>query len=258
MLAVELAAALGEHDGPQIVCAQAGEVNSGAFDPLAEIIDAVPRARRVVPRRRRLRAVGRGQPDAPAHLLDGFERADSWATDGHKWLNVPYDCGIAIVADARAAARRDGVDRRLHPGQRDRRPVGRRVDRRSSRAARAAVPLYAALRSLGRDGVARPRRRAAARTRSGSPPASARDDDVEILNDVVLNQVLVRFAGSDEVTDARDRRACSATARAGPAAAAGTAATVMRISVSGWQTTAADADRSADAILAALRATTAC
>ena len=101
MLASELEAALAEQAGPAIVCAQAGEINTGAFDPMADIVD-VCRAHgawchvdgafglwaAVSPTRRR--------------LLDGFERADSWATDGHKWLNVPYDCGIAAVADASA------------------------------------------------------------------------------------------------------------------------------------------------------------
>ncbi|HEV2775115.1 MAG TPA: aminotransferase class V-fold PLP-dependent enzyme [Solirubrobacteraceae bacterium] len=253
MLAVELAAALGEHDGPQIVCAQAGEVNSGAFDPLAEIV-------------RQCRAHGAwchvdgafglwaAVSPSRRHLLDGFEGADSWATDAHKWLNVPYDCGIALVADAARQRGAMASTADYIPANDSDVPWGVESTPEFSRRARA-VPLYAALRSLGRDGVrglvdgcCDQAERIAARL--------AAHDDVEILNDVVLNQVLVRFGGSDDVTE----RVLDRVQQDGTCWASGSrwhgGATVMRISVSGWQTTAADADRSADAILAALRATT--
>lgn len=250
MIAAELGPALREHHGPTIVCAQAGEVNSGAFDPLERIVEtcrehgawchvdgafglwaAVSRSRRV--------------------LLDGFRQADSWATDGHKWLNVLYDCGIAIVADA--ARQRIAMAATLNDIASNDTNV--HLDVRStpefSRRARA-VPLYAALRSLGRNGVADlvdgccdHAQRIAMRL--------AEHNGVEILNNVVLNQVLVRFVDSDDVTNAVIERVqhdgiCWTGGRRWHGQA------VMRISVSGWQTTAADADRSADAILDALRA----
>jgi glutamate/tyrosine decarboxylase-like PLP-dependent enzyme len=248
MIAGELGRILQQHDGPQIVCAQAGNVNSGAFDPLAEIIAtcrehgawchvdgafglwaAVSRSRRP--------------------LLAGFEQADSWATDGHKWLNVPYDCGIAIVADAAKQRGAMASTADYIPANDSDVSWGVEATPEFSRRARG-VPLYAALRSLGRDGLSdlvdgccEHAQRIAARLDE--------DDAVEILNDVVLNQVLVRFADSDAVTDAVIARVQQdGTCWAGGSRWQGKA--VMRISVSGWQTTRADADRSADAILAAL------
>jgi glutamate/tyrosine decarboxylase-like PLP-dependent enzyme len=253
MLPVELAAALGEHDGPQIVCAQAGEVNSGAFDPLAEIV-ALCRAHGAWCHVDGAFGLWAAASPARRHLLAGYERADSWATDGHKWLNVPYDCGIALVADAARQRGAMASTADYIPANVSDVPWGLESTPEFSRRARA-VPLYAALRALGRDGVrdlvdgcCAHAERIAARL--------AADEDVEILNDVVLNQVLVRFAGSDEVTDrVLDRVQSEGTCWASGSRWHG-GATVMRISVSGWQTTAADADRSADAILAALRATT--
>ena len=252
MLAVELAAALTEHDGPQIVCAQAGEVNSGAFDPLEQITELC-RAHGAWCHVDGAFGLWAAASPARRHLLAGFEHADSWATDGHKWLNVPYDCGIAIVADATRQRGAMSSTADYIPANESDVPWGVESTPEFSRRARA-VPLYAALRSLGRDGVAdlverccRHAARIAARL--------AAHDEVEILNDVVLNQVLVRFAGSDEVTDAViERVQADGTCWAGGSRWHG-GAVVMRISVSGWQTTAADADRSADAILAALRAT---
>jgi glutamate/tyrosine decarboxylase-like PLP-dependent enzyme len=253
MIAAQLGPILAEHDGPQIVCAQAGEVNSGAFDPLREIIEtcrehgawchvdgafglwaAVSPARRV--------------------LLDGFEQADSWATDGHKWLNVPYDCGIAIVADATKQRGAMASTADYIPANDSDVAWGVEATPEFSRRARG-VPLYAALRSLGRDGLTDLVDRCCDHAQRIAARLDA-DDGVEILNDVVLNQVLVRFAGSDAITDAVIAR----VQQDGTCWASGSrwhGDTVMRISVIGWQTTAADIDRSADAILAALRAVTA-
>jgi glutamate/tyrosine decarboxylase-like PLP-dependent enzyme len=250
MLAGELAVALGEHDGPQIVCAQAGEVNTGAFDPLEQIVDLC-RARGAWCHVDGAFGLWAALSPSRRHLLQGFEGADSWATDGHKWLNVPYDCGIALVADATRQRGAMASTADYIPANDSDVPWGVESTPEFSRRARA-VPLYAALRSLGRDGV----RDLVERCCDHAQRIAARLAEhgrVQILNEVVLNQVLVRFGRSDELTD----QVIARVQRDGICWAGGSrwhGGVVMRISVSGWQTTAADADRSADAILAALRA----
>jgi glutamate/tyrosine decarboxylase-like PLP-dependent enzyme len=164
------------------------------------------------------------------HLVAGVERADSWATDGHKWLNVPYDCGIALVADAAQQRGAMASIAEYIPPNESAIAWSLEVTPEFSRRARA-TPLYAALRSLGRDGLTD----LVDRCCDHAQRIAARldqDDDVEILNDVVLNQVLVRFGASDEVTDR----------------------VIERVLQDG--TCWAGADRSAAAILAALRAVT--
>jgi glutamate/tyrosine decarboxylase-like PLP-dependent enzyme len=246
MLAGELEAELGRYDGPTIVCAQAGEVHTGAFDPLAEIVEACRAAgawchvdgafglwAAVSPTRRR--------------LLEGFERADSWATDGHKWLNVPYDCGIAAVADASAQRGAMGSTAAYVETEED---IPRAVDWNPEFSRRArGVPLYAALRFLGRDGVRDLVDRCCDHAQRMATRL-ARADGVAILNDVVLNQVIVRFGDDDGLTNA----VIDGVQRDGTCWLSGSrfrGRAVMRISVVGWQTTAADIDRSAAAILAA-------
>jgi len=251
MVAAELESALAEQAGPTIVCAQAGEINTGAFDPLAEIVElcrahdawchvdgAFGLWAALSPKRR--------------SLLQGFERADSWATDGHKWLNVPYDCGIAVVADPSAHRAAMTSTSAYIPAHEKDVPWGLDWSPEFSKRARG-VPLYAALRSLGRTGLAKliddccdHAERMAGRL--------ADADGVEVLNDVVLNQVLVRFDDDDEATN----RVIERTQEDGTCWVSGSTfrgQTVMRISVVGWQTTADDVDRSAEAILAAAAAT---
>jgi glutamate/tyrosine decarboxylase-like PLP-dependent enzyme len=176
------------------------------------------------------------------------EKADSWATDGHKWLNVPYDSGIAIVADP--AAHRAPLTLRaayLVRGQGAQRECADWVPESSRRA--RGIPVYAALRSLGRAGVAdlverccRLARRMAERL--------GRARGVRILNDVVLNQVLVRFddpSGAIEAGDARTDAVIAAIQADGTLWLGGTrwhGLRAMRISVSGWSTTEADVDAS--------------
>jgi glutamate/tyrosine decarboxylase-like PLP-dependent enzyme len=238
-----LADALAAGEGPTVVCAQVGNVNSGACDPVGELA-ALTRAHDAW-----LHvdgAFGLWAAAAPArrHLVDGLAGADSWATDAHKWLNVPYDSGVAIVADPAAQTGALGVGAAYLVASDDARDPYLFTPEFSRRARGFAI--YAALRSLGRDGVADLVERCcsiAARMADGLRAGGA-----EILNEVVLNQALVRFGDDDSRTDAT----IAAVQRDGTCWVGGTTwhgVRAMRISVSGWQTTEEDADRSVAAIL---------
>jgi len=249
MLASELEAELADYGGPTIVCTQAGEINTGAFDPISEIAELC-HARGAWCHVDGAFGLWAALSPSRRRLLDGFERADSWATDAHKWLNVPYDCGIAAVADASAHRTAMTSSAAYIPAHEDDVPWPFDWTPEFSRRARG-VPLYAALRSLGRDGVRRLVDdccdHAARMAR-----ALARENGVEVLNDVVLNQVLVRFDGDDELTDAViDRVQQSGTCWMSGSTFRGQK--VMRISIVSWQTTAQDIDTSAQSILEALR-----
>jgi glutamate/tyrosine decarboxylase-like PLP-dependent enzyme len=184
--------------------------------------------------------------------VEGVELADSWATDGHKWLNVPYDCGFAIVADAeaqRAALGSIAGAAYIPPAEHGERYGSDWVPEFSRRA--RAFPVYAAIRSLGRNGMAELVERCCSlATLMGERLAA--EDRVEILNEIVLNQVLVRFRGEggENISDS-----VMATVQAdGTCWLSGTtweAEPAVRISVCNWRTTADDIHRSAEAILAA-------
>jgi len=246
MLVDELRAALAAGSGPTIVCAQAGEVNTGAFDPLDEIADAVEGTGAWL---HVDGAFGLWAAASPAlrHLVRGSERADSWATDCHKWLNVPYDSGLAFCArpDAHRAAIGVTASYLVHAED------GRERDEMDwtpefSRRARGFA-VYAALRSLGRAGVAELVDRCCAHARRFAAELDAAGADV--LNDVVLNQVLVRFGDGG-----RTRAVIAAVQEEGTCWLGGTewnGEHAMRISVSNWRTTDEDVDRSVRAILAA-------
>ena len=237
--------------GPTIVAAQAGEVNTGAFDPLDEIADIVrarPGAWLHVDG-----AFGLWAAASPAlrHLARGLDRADSWATDAHKWLNVPYDAGVVFVRDAAAHRAAMSVSASyLTPAPGSERDPWEYVPELSRRG--RGFVVYAALRSLGRDGV-RDMVEASCAVARRMADRLARSPGVEIINEVVLNQVLVRFGASDAVTAEVIRRIQEdGTAWASGTTWAGRAA--MRISVSNWATTPEDGDRAVDAMLAALAA----
>ena len=240
--------ALEQEEAPTIVCAQAGNVSTGAFDafePIAEACTAAGAWLHIDG------AFGLWAAAAPSlrHLTTGLERADSWAVDAHKWLNVPYDAAMAIVADTDAhvaAMSLAGPYLVADPGQRD----GTNYVPESSRRARA-VPVYAALRALGRAGVAELVTRNCAQARRMAQRLAA-IPGAEIINDVVLNQVLVRFPGGDDA----NRAAVAAVQRDGTCWLGGTTwngSYVMRVSISNWATTDEDIDRSADAIAQAIR-----
>ena len=239
----ELKRTLAGLEAPAIVCAQAGNVATGAFDafnPIADACDAYGAWLHVDG------AFGLWAAAAPSKraLLQGVERANSWAIDAHKWLNVPYDGAMAIVADPamhRAAMSLAASYLVADASQRD----STNYVPESSRRARA-VPIYAALRSLGRAGVADLVERNCGHARRMADRLAA-VDGVEILNDVVLNQVLVRFPGGDDA----NRAAVEAVQRDGTCWLGGTewaGQAVMRISFSNWSTTDADVDRAAAAI----------
>jgi len=234
-------------DGPTIVCAQAGNVSTGAFDafePIANACGAHGAWLHVDG------AFGLWAAAAPSTrgLLRGAERADSWAVDAHKWLNVPYDSAMAIVADANAHRSAMSLAASYLVADADRRDSTNYVPESSRRA--RAVPVYAALRSLGRSGVAALVERNCAHARRMAAHL-AEIPGAEILNDVVLNQVLVRFAGGDEA----NRAAVAAVQDEGTCWLGGTqwqGRAAMRVSFSNWSTSDADVDRSAAAIAAAV------
>lgn len=233
--------ALAGAEGPLIVCLQAGNVHSGGFDPFAEAIEVAHRHGAWV---HVDGAFGLFAAAARAyrHLMRGAEAADSWSTDAHKTLNVPYDCGIAIVRDAaalRAAMGSHGAY--LIPDD-----AGDPLDRVPELSRRArSVPVWAVLAALGRSGVADLVERMA-----GHAAAFARGiaeiPGAELLNDVVFTQVCVSF-GDDE----RTREVVARLLEDGEAWMSGSVwrgRAVLRISVSNWSTTEGDVGRSLRAL----------
>jgi glutamate/tyrosine decarboxylase-like PLP-dependent enzyme len=242
------AAELPPLDGPTIVCAQAGEVNTGAFDPLDEIADRAAEAGAWL---HVDGAFGLWAAASPAlrGLVRGVERADSWATDCHKWLNVPYDSGLAFCAhpDAHRAAMRVTASYLVQTDDEQRRDEVDWAPEFSRRARGFAA--YAAIRELGRDGIAELVDRCCAHARRFAAALEA--SGAEILNDVVLNQVLVRFGDGERTRAVIERVQADGTCWLGGTQWEGEHA--MRISVSNWRTTEDDVDRSVAAIVAAAR-----
>jgi glutamate/tyrosine decarboxylase-like PLP-dependent enzyme len=227
-------------DPRTIVCIQAGNVNTGSFDPAAEICG---RAREAGAWVHVDGAFGLWAAASPKlrHLTAGVELADSWATDGHKWPNVGYDCGIALVRDA--AALRDAMataSAYFVPGEK-REPSQFSPD--MSRRARG-VELWASLRSLGRDGLASLFERTCAHAQTFA--RGLRNSGYEVLNDVVLNQVLVSFGSAETTRAVLDRVQRDGTCWCGGTEWQGRVA--MRISVSSWATTDDDVRVSLEAI----------
>lgn len=233
-------------DQRTILCLQAGNVNTGAFDPATELCAAAHAARAWV---HVDGAFGLWALAAPgrAPLGAGFANADSWALDAHKWLNVPYDSGIALCRDG-AALRAAMAAPAPYLVKGD--GGGREPDEYTPELSRRArgVEIWAALASLGRSGLAELVERCCLHARRFA--AGLRDAGCEILNEVVLNQVLVSF-GSDE----RTRRVIAAVQAEGTCWCGGTVwhqRAAMRISVSSWRTTTEDVERSIAAIVSLL------
>jgi glutamate/tyrosine decarboxylase-like PLP-dependent enzyme len=230
-----------EFSGPAIVCIQAGNVNSGAFDPAQEICSLAAKAGAWVHVDGAF-GLWAAASSEYAHLAKGFEQADSWATDAHKWLNVPYDCGLGFVRHPEALRAAMSVSAAYLPTGDVREPMHHTPE--SSRRARG-VEVWAAIRSLGQSGLAAMIEIAcqhAVRFAEGLQQAG-----YEVLNDVVLNQVLVSF-GDAETT----RRVIAGIQADGTCWCGGTVwqgKTAMRISVSSWATTEEDVERSLEAML---------
>lgn len=247
----ELAAVLDAGDGPAIVALQAGNIHSGAFDDFAAAIDVAHAAGAWV---HVDGAFGLWAAASPRlrHLTTGFEAADSWSTDAHKTLNVPYDCGIAIVSDPAAMRRALG----MHASYLQATEVGADPHEKAPELSRRArgVPTWAVLRSLGRDGVARLVDGLAEAARGIADGVGALPG-VEVLNEVVFTQVCIAL-DSDEATEALSERlwnegeVLAMTSRWHGRA-------VVRFSVSNWRTDAAEVRRTVETVartLAAIRA----
>jgi glutamate/tyrosine decarboxylase-like PLP-dependent enzyme len=238
--------ALPEIDGPTIICTQAGNVNTGALDPVGVICERAHAAGAWVHVDGAFGLWARTAPQR-VHLAAGVERADSWATDAHKWLNVPYDSGVAFVRDAEALRAAMAVTAEYLPTASAYRNPSDYTPELSRRA--RGVEVWAALRQLGRSGVADLVERCcrhASRFGEGLSVVG-----YEILNEVVLNQVLVSF-GDAETT----RRVISAIQADGTCWCGGTewqGRTAMRISVSSWATTEEDVERSLEAMIRVAR-----
>jgi glutamate/tyrosine decarboxylase-like PLP-dependent enzyme len=232
--------------GPAVVCIQAGNVNSGAFDPASDVIDWARRCNAWVHVDGAFGLWALASPDQ-ASRARGFVEADSWAMDAHKWLNVPYDSGIAVVRDPEALERAMSISGAYLPIASEHRDA-MNLTPDSSRRARA-VEVWSALKLLGRSGLAQLVNRNCSQARKIADELT--QAGIEVLNEVVLNQIVVSFGDDDKtrrvIASIQDsgRCWCGGTTWKGRAA--------MRISVSSWATTEEDVNLSIEAILDAHR-----
>jgi len=259
MIPAAIEKAIAQASGPTLVIAQAGQLNTGAFDPFNVIMDAAHDTGSWVHVDSAFGLWARAAEDR-RHLTQGLERADSWAVDGHKWLQTPYDCGYAIVKNAEAHRRAMSISTSYLPasGEAERDP-SQLVPELSRRARGFAT--WAIIKTLGREGIADLISRSCAYARRFAD-RMAREPDIAVVNDVVLNQVAIRFGTdrndkeADQLTDALIARTrADGVCFVGPAAWRGQQ--VVRISVTNGATTQDDIDVSADALVSAWRAVTA-
>ncbi len=249
-------AAIRAAKGPTIVIAQAGHINSGAFDPFEAIVEAARETGAWVHVDGAFGLWARAAPSL-AHLTAGVDGADSWAVDGHKWLQTPYDCGYAIVRDKAAHRRAMVIAASYLPGADD---GGRNPSDYAPELSRRArgFATWAIIRHLGRDGIVQMIEHGCAMARRLAERLTA-EPDIAILNDVVLNQLAVRL-GTDLEPDEADRLTRLAIARVqsdGVCFVGGAqwhGAWIVRVSISGYATKEADIDASAAAIIHAWRA----
>jgi len=254
MLPSALEAAIKPLSGPRVVIAQAGQINTGDFDPFTEIA-AIAKAHQAWLHVDGAFGLWARATPSHKHLTAGIEAADSWATDGHKWLQTPYDSGFAIVRDKDALlhAMTNWASYLPTIQQGDRVPSNY-VPELSRRA--RGVPAWAMLKTLGREGVAALVEQHCALARRFAEKLAG-ESGIRVLNDVVLNQVIVNFGSGDTNSRKASTEAVIARVQAGGVCYVGGAQWrddwVMRISVSSAPTTAADIDLSAEAIINAWR-----
>ena len=232
--------------GPTIVCVQAGNVNTGAFDPIGEICAKAHDAGAWV---HVDGAFGLWAAAAPSrkYLATGVNKADSWATDAHKWLNVPYDSGLAFVRDREALRAAMAITAEYLPTETEHRNPSDYVPELSRRA--RGVEIWAALKTLGRSGTGEMIERTCAHARKFADVLG--QAGYEILNEVVLNQVLVSFGDAETNQKVIAEIQKEGTCWAGPTVWQGQ--TAMRISVSSWATTDEDVDKSLEAMIRCAR-----
>jgi len=235
-------AALPEIVGPTIVCVQAGNVNTGAVDPIDEICRWAHAAQAWVHVDGAFGLWAQAAPEL-RHLTAGIDQADSWATDAHKWLNVPYDSGLAFVRDPSALQAAMAITAEYLPTQTEFRNPCDFTPELSRRA--RGVEVWAVLRSLGKTGLAELIQRNCAGARRFAE--RLRLAGFEVLNEVVLNQVLVAFGDAEKTLRVISRIQADGVCWAGSTVWQGR--TAMRISVSSWATRFEDVDRSIDAIV---------
>ena len=227
--------------GPAIVCTQAGNVNSGAFDPFSALIEQAHAQGAWVHVDGAFGLWAKASPEL-SHLAAGVEDADSWATDAHKWLNVPYDSGLAFVREGQTLCAAMAISADYLPTQGpDRNPSDYTPE--LSRRARG-VDVWAALRTLGRSGVAELIERCCRHARRFATELQAMGG--EVLNEVVLNQVVVSFGMPERTRALIAELQAEGSCWCGPTVWQGR--TAMRISVSSWATTDEDVKCSLDAI----------
>lgn len=245
-----LRTALREHAGtPLIVCGQVGEINTGGVDRIGDLCDQVHNVGGWVHLDAAFGMWAAASPVLRANLVAGIERADSWAADAHKWLNTPYDCGVAMIADA--SAHRAGLplvadylntdDGRRHPAQ-----WGLEISRRSR-----VFPVWAALRSLGRTGVIDLVERCCANARLFADLLDE-VDGVQIVNEVSLNQVLVQFVDPDGDGDLHTARVGALFRQLGCGWASNSRwrdRTVLRLCLINWATSSEDVASAADSLI---------
>jgi glutamate/tyrosine decarboxylase-like PLP-dependent enzyme len=235
-------------EGPTILCLQAGNVNTGAFDPFEDIIPAARRSGAWIHVDGAFGLWAKACP-AVAPLAAGLEQADSWATDAHKWLNVPYDCGLAFVRDPEPLQAAMAITAEYLPTETPYRNPSDFTPELSRRA--RGVEVWAVLRTLGRRGLSEMIER---NCRGAQRFAELlRGAGFEILNDVVLNQVLVSFGTAEHTRQVIDAIQSEGTCWCGVTVWQGR--TAMRISVSSWATTDHDVERSASAMIRVAHAT---
>ena len=230
---------------PAIVCVQAGNVNTGSVDPVGRICELAHASGAWVHVDGAFGLWAKACPSL-APPMAGVEQADSWATDAHKWLNAPYDSGLAFVREGAALGRAMALEAPYIP-KGPRRDPGQFTPELSRRA--RGVEIWAALRSLGKSGLAETIERTCGHARRFAD--GLRSAGCEILNEVALNQVLVSFGDAETTLRTIDRIQRDGTCWCGPTAWQGR--TAMRISVSSWATTAEDVERSLEAMLRAWR-----